>query len=211
MLDTPYLSTEPHRLPESRPFRSGYNLADCQPSGAARWRGQRRRRAAGTDTVDFQGGAPCEEQRPIIGSRAWLASALVLSLSLSLIPSALWPCRAAEIVSKANLNGDHLGPPILLDQNGQVISLTTTQSGSSALTNNSDPTYLAYQVLGEQRFARDFPRSLRDQRGRARPGPVRSISMPQSRLGSIKHWRRMGRWLSLPGRVPTWSNRSLRC
>ena len=90
-------------------------------------------------------------------SRAWLASALVLSLVLSLIPSALWPCRAAEIVSKANLNGDHLGPPILLDQNGQVISLTTTQSGSSALTNNSDPTYLAYQVLGEQALRKGFP------------------------------------------------------
>ncbi len=95
---------------------------------------------------------------------------LALSLSLYLYPSALWPCRAAQVASKVNLNADHLGPPILLDQNGQVISLSTTQSGSGVLTDVSEPSYVAYQVLGEQALRKGFPTIASGSAGSGRTG-----------------------------------------
>ncbi len=119
--------------------------------------------------------------------RACLVNGLALSLGLSLYLSP-WPlrtCRAAQISSTSKLNVKDLGNPLLLDQNGQVIPLTTTQqSGSSGTNAGVVPSYVAYPVDAGKALPRGFPTVISDPAtsGQTGTGPLHLDASIENRL-----------------------------
>ncbi len=88
----------------------------------------------------------------------WLASSLALVVGLGLAPVAPWQSRAAQIASAIKLDAEDLDHPIVLDQNGQTIQLSTKQqSGTVVLTDGAVPSYIAYQVDGGGSLPKGFP------------------------------------------------------
>jgi len=82
-----------------------------------------------------------------------------LALGLGLAPAAPWQSRAAQIASTIKLDAEDLNHPIMLDQNGQTIQLSTKQQSSPVvLTDGAVPSYIAYQVDGGDLLPKGFPR-----------------------------------------------------
>lgn len=83
-----------------------------------------------------------------------LASSLALGLGLGLVSLAPWQSRAAQLASTIKLDEVSLGHPILLDQSGQTIQLTTDQNQHS----DAIPSYVAYQINGSNSLPNGFPK-----------------------------------------------------
>ena len=90
--------------------------------------------------------------------RCWLATSLAVGLGLGLAPAAPRQSRASQIASTIKLDAEDLDHPIVLDQNGQTIELPTKQqSGPVVLTDGAVPSYIAYQVGGDDSLPQGFP------------------------------------------------------
>ena len=90
--------------------------------------------------------------------RCWLATSLAVGLGLGLAPAAPRQSRASQIASPIKLDAEDLDHPIVLDQNGQTIQLPTKQqSGPVVLTDGAVPSYIAYQVGGDDSLPKGFP------------------------------------------------------
>ena len=90
--------------------------------------------------------------------RCWLATSLAVGLGLGLAPAAPRQSRASQIASTIKLDAEDLDHPIVLDQNGQTIELPTKQqSGPVVLTDGAVPSYIAYQVGGDDSLPQRFP------------------------------------------------------
>src|SRR5271157_2456510 len=115
----------------------------------------------------------------------WLASLLALVLGLGLAPVAPWQSRAAQIPSAIKLDAEDLDHPIVLDQNGQTIQLSTKQqSGPVVLTDGAVPSYIAYQVDGGGSLPKGFATvdSESARSNQTTPGPLHLDALVKAQL-----------------------------